>query len=729
MGSLDPGGTGAVAVFVTVSIPVFNCESEPTKGFNLSIPHIGAMEIDQDKFLRWLEPRDPTQAELEAIDQMDPVDYEVYSEKLNLILEEGMDVFIRTGMGPMLLAGDVAVALYTAEGELVTSNCGTYLHVLSGQVPVKLILEEFADSNVGLNPGDIFYCNDARYGAIHNPDQFALIPIFHDDEIVAWAGAGVHTSETGATEPGGMPITAKSRYDDGMVLSPIKIGENYEIRDDLLEMTINFMGRAPTLQRTDMTARVSACDRVRQRIKDVVEEKGVDFVETLFRQMLVTAETGARKRIAAWPDGEYTAISFSDAVGEERQALQRIKLTLRKEGDSLTFDFTGTSPESDGPFHLFPVGTAAHAAIYIYGFPFHDLPKSIGTYAPLSFEMPEGSVLNPQNDASVANCVFLGVGVISVVNQAFSKLMYSGEQRDLVSANMGNEGGGLGISGRAANGERFSSNLTAVINTVGSGAFYDRDGVDAGVFPFCPFGRGPDVEQTERNYPILHQFQRFWTDSMGAGKYRGGSGLEIPFVPFGVPFVNFMWMSKSTNLTTSQGLFGGYAPSVIPAVQIEDTDLLERLRDGDPELPKSVRELVTERNLNGDYKFAHRTKPTETIEEGDVVLGFSPAGAGYGDPLERDPHAVITDLEDGFITEWTAERVYGVAFEETTDGYRLDVEATEARRMEKREERGSAGQPFDEFEAEWSQRNPPEDMLEYYGSWPDAEKVREIIRA
>ena len=192
-----------------------------------------------------------------------------------LIAQEGKEVMTRMGISSMLHSGDTLVAVYTAAGDLVAPVCGTYLHSVTGQIPIKFILAQYRDDpSIGVREGDIFYCNEALYGGIHNPDQFALMPVFNDGELVAWAVCGAHQSETGGAEPGGEITQARTRHDEGMKLSPMKIGENYKLRDDVLRMMENFISRAPRMQVTDVKARVAACDRVRVRVQELAAKHG-----------------------------------------------------------------------------------------------------------------------------------------------------------------------------------------------------------------------------------------------------------------------------------------------------------------------------------------------------------------------------------------------------------------------------------------------------------------------
>jgi acetophenone carboxylase len=187
-------------------------------------------------------------------------------------------VFIKLGVSSMLRSGDLVTGIYAPSGDMVAAWCGTYLHAVVGQLPIKYITTTWKNEpTVTVNDGDIFYCSDPLYGGIHNCDQIVIMPVFNDGELLAWTSAAVHQPETGACEPGGMPLTAKTRHDEGMLLSPIKIGENFRLREDLVEMCVNLMSRAPRMQAIDMRARLSAADRLRGRLVALAKEKGNDF--------------------------------------------------------------------------------------------------------------------------------------------------------------------------------------------------------------------------------------------------------------------------------------------------------------------------------------------------------------------------------------------------------------------------------------------------------------------
>ena len=327
------------------------------------------------------------------------------------------------------------------------------------------------------------------YGGVHNPDQFAFMPIFHQDRLIAWVAASCHQPETGACEPGGMPVSAKSRYDEGLKLSPIKIGENYVLREDLLEMMANMVSRAPHMQLLDLRARVLACDRVRIRIEQLTLEKGVDFLVGVFARTLETTAQAVRQRIAGWVDGTFKGVVFTDHIGVD-EGLVKGSCTLTKTGDRLIFDFTGTSPETPGPYNAFKHTMIAHCAMYLYGFPFHDLPLSAGIWDPIDFVVPRGTCLNANPEAAVANSVLICSLAMCLTQLTMSKLLYASGELDLACAPYGNNGEAYIMSGFNQWGISFTDLLAFPLNCEGGGARHNADGCRCLGIPLGALGPG-----------------------------------------------------------------------------------------------------------------------------------------------------------------------------------------------------------------------------------------------
>ncbi|MBI3090542.1 MAG: hydantoinase B/oxoprolinase family protein [Candidatus Tectomicrobia bacterium] len=673
-----------------------------------------------------VKPEPITQYEYACMEKLQLGDYEIYSEKLQMICQESKEVLTRLGVSAFIHAGDIVTAIYSPVGDQVVAVLGTYLHCITGIIPIKFILRYWKDNpTVGVREGDIFYCNDALYGGIHNPDQIAIMPVFHEGEIIAWALSAAHQPETGAIEPGGMPVSARSRYDEGMRLTPIRIGENYRLRDDLLEMMSNMVGRAPRMQMLDVRARVAACDRIRVRLQELAAKRGVPFLHGLFRRMLSHTEAAVRERIGQWNDGTYRHTVFSDTIGLD-DALLRVSFALIKHGDEITIDLTGSSPENEGSYHCYLHIVRAAAAVYLYLYPFHDFPLSSGAFAPLHFVAPQGCVFNASHDAAVANSVFVMMNLWQPLAVTFGKMMFDSPTRELVCASINSAAFGAVVAGENQYGVRVTDSMSYALNAQGGPARFDADGIDCFGFSHGPHGKGADVEDLENDQPHLHLFMRMLADSCGHGKYRGGAGLSAAYAPHLVPRSSYQQAAKESKFPSHSGLFGGYPHAIHPGLQVRHSNLFEKLAQSALDLPTSSKQLMRERTISGAYTVESKTRRPRILERGDLFIVNVAGGGGYGDVLERDPQALMEDLRKGAVSPWAIEQVYRVAYNPAT--LKVDDGETQRRRQAARARRKEQALPYAEFVAAWSRRRPPEGVLRYFGSWPDGAPNRLIHR-
>jgi acetophenone carboxylase len=677
--------------------------------------------------LQWLKPAPATPHEIECAAKVRQGDYEIGVQITNDILDEAMEVFVRASRSYFGVSGDSMVAIFTANGDLINAACGTYLHAIIQPIIIKFILKYYKD-NPGIRNGDIWYTNDALYGGIHNPDQVALMPIFHEGELIAWSSAALHTTETGATEPGGMPVSAKSRFEEGLNLPPIKIGENFEIRNDFLEMYSVYGMRAPAMFISDLRARCTTADRVRVRLLELADKRGADFVVGLFRKMSDTAEAGARKIVKDLPDGKFRTVVFNDAIGWTPALVRSCYLTLTKKDGGIVFDFHGTSPENPSSYNVHPQAVVGHIANFMYEYMFHDLPISSSTFAPLDFVFPEGSILYPDKMAATSCCVYIGMQARCATQNSFAKMIFSnaGLWRQVAAA-PGSQHTSQICAGLSQWKLAVSDVLSFALNTMGQGGRAASDGMDSYGFAWCAFGRAPDSEQVESELPVTVTLSQHWKDSCGPGLHRGGSGGVQHWMVHKVPELVSMCMGNGSKVALGQPLFGGYASSPIPGISIRKTDLLKQMSEGDPQLTLDNRDVLERSSIHGDWNFELVARTPKVYEEGDLLFGFSGGGPGYGDPLERDPAEVLEDLRKQIISDWTAETIYKISYDH--ERRKIDPEKTKQQRDEERRARLARGKSFDEFQKEWSKKSPPKDILQWYGSWPDAKPLGPVVRS
>jgi N-methylhydantoinase B/oxoprolinase/acetone carboxylase alpha subunit len=109
-----------------------------------------------------------------------------------------------------------------------------------------------------------------------------------------------------------------------------------------------------------------------------------------------------------------------------------------------------------------------------------------------------------------------------------------------------------------------------------------------------------------------------------------------------------------------------------------------------------------------------------------ATFGFASGGAGYGDPLDADPQQVVQDVEAEIVSDWSARTIYKVAYD--PNSMRSNQKETEDLRQAERRDRLARGKTWDAFMDEWSQPQPPEEALTWFGSWPEGDVVAPVFR-
>lgn len=662
-----------------------------------------------------LRPESQTVREAEGLEHMDDLEFEIAQHKLNMVAFEGKETTQKLGASTAMRWGDVAFGIYTAKGDLAICATGIYHHAVLSQLPVKYIVKHYVEEpSVGLKEGDSFFYNDPFYGGVHNADMGLCVPLFDGNELVGFVGAAVHTGECGGSEPGGMVNAAKSRYDEGLLVPPIKIGEDFVLKEDLLAMLAT-MTRDPRTMLLDIKARLAAARIAERRIKEVLEEKGGAFFVGVLRRVLERTAQGAKKKVSMMHDGIYRQPRFMDSVGPE-SALMKVNLELEKRGDKLTIRLLGSSPMlQERPTNSYFQGILGLAMVYFCGWLFHDLPANNGLLEAIDWEFPENSFVNAQGDVPVSYAPATQVCFTQGMFMAGARMMYSMDPKRAVGAWY--TGFAVTVYGGLNQWGESIADITPEINATGAGGRSDMDGVNAAGAFFATMSDCGDVESTEADRPFLYLFRNFYDNSYGHGKYRGGAGVGFGLMIHGTPGLAVGSMGFGSLFPATLGIFGGRAAPPVFTRTVSGSDMKARLAAGGEQLPHSMSALYGDDMIDeGTPVYGSVSAPPTLMQEGDTLYVPITGGAGYGDVLEREPEAVIKDLHDGLINLETARSVYGVIASEHT--FSLDIEATTARRQQMFAERKARAKPYSEFVKEWKTQKPPNEILKYYGDYP-----------
>src|SRR5271163_3331286 len=99
--------------------------------------------------LQWLKPAPATPLEKDCAAKVPPGDYEIGVQITNDILDEAMEIFVRSSRSYFGVSGDSMVAIFTAGGDLINGSCGTYLPAIVTPIIIKFILKYY-EKNPGI---------------------------------------------------------------------------------------------------------------------------------------------------------------------------------------------------------------------------------------------------------------------------------------------------------------------------------------------------------------------------------------------------------------------------------------------------------------------------------------------------------------------------------------------------------------------------------------------------
>lgn len=609
-------------------------------------------------------------------DGFDPVTLEVIRMRLDSIVEEMGIAMIRSSGSPVITeAGDFNTALFDPEGRIYAYSDYVQFHIGSGSVAVRNLVAVIKDEP--LAPGDAFISNDPHTsGASHPPDTNVISPIFHGDELIGWAQSQAHLVDVGGMTPGGFAPGAHDCYAEALRLPPgVKIFERGEPVEWVRRILLNNV-RVPVLFWNDVRSLVASNNTGIRRLLGTIEEFGLQQFRDYTKLSFELAEQVVRDRIAVIPDGVHTAEEWTEHNGHVDE-LYRVACTMTKRDDQITFDFTGSSEQTDGFVNCSYgalVGSVASAVVPILAW---DVPFNEGVMTAFDIVAEPGSIVNPRPPAPISNGhLTTGARVSRVVTKLMNEACRGSEDdtvRDRTQGVWGDSWTGGISAGTTDEGEYFVLfNMDG--GGMGAGAQPELDGLDCAGMMTQVNNMLPDVEMNEMLYPVLYLWKQLNTESAGHGAHRGGLGLRFAWTLHGASEVTQTVFAPSAQVVADG--FGGGLPGGGSGHEVwRETDVARLLADGRVPGPDALgaaeKELLA---IN---------QQSVTIRAGDVLVQWIAGGGGYGDPLLRDPHLVAADVRDGYVTAQTARHTYGVV----VTGGTVDEDATAQARAASRAER------------------------------------------
>ena len=522
--------------------------------------------------------------------------------------------------------------------------------------------------------GDICITNDPYSGFVctHTPDMHIWKPIFHEGKIVCFAVGHIHNTDVGGAVPASLSRTLTEVHQEGIRIPPTKIMRGGEINQDVLDILLTNV-RMPEQNWGDLKAQLAAVNTGERRVHEMIEKFGIDTFRDGIDDLLGYAETQARAIISGLPDGEYFFADYMDEDAVDGWPC-RIALNLTIEGDSCVFDFSTSDPQLESSMNI-PTGGEERHVMMLVGLVYvlYTLDPTLflnsGVTRVCRCILPKGTIVNPEFPAAVGMRTLSSMRLQEITFGAFVQAA-----PDRLPASPCSGGPIMNVNSVD---NRTSRRVVASIGPISGGAGGNpaEDGAE-GSGANSSFLKNTPVEINEAEVPIKILRYGLAQNSGGAGKHRGGLATEMRFQAQ-APNTKITARNRDRTRFRSWGVLNG----------------------------KAGRNSVFLLNPGGNQEVNLGNTDILTIGPGDIVHVASGGSGGWGDPLERDPKAVVRDVRSGFVTDDEASNSYGVVLE--NGGY--DKPATTARRHNMSTAQKTHffdfGPERDEFESIWTDEN------------------------
>lgn len=558
----------------------------------------------------------------------DPLEAEILRHALRIAAEEASIVVVQSAHSAMIVEGaDACAGILDREARLVTLSTATNLmHASSLRCSLPAVL---ADHDVeAMQPGDVFVMNDCFRGGIHANDLLVFRPVFVDGRVEWFTGTLIHVADLGGSSAGGIVPSATDVFAEGLQLPPVLLYAAGEpVRD--LHRLLALNSRTPERVLGDVQALVAGVNVAAERMVDLAGRFGGERLKAGIDAYLTGAERRMRAELARLETGTYQGAYTldGDGIDLERRPVVRVEVRVGRrpgrdgEEGTIELDFSATDDQALGAINA-GFSQALTGAVYaVRCFVDPTIPMNEGCFAPVEVVFRKGSLLDPNPPAACGGRVVAVTAVCEAVVEALGRA-----RPDHATA-----ASSVIHPYTLAAPSRLDPWLLLSYEYGGLGARRGSDGPSAtGAFFLGGRNVVPQVEALEAMLPIRFECQRLLPDSGGAGRWRGGLGVE-------------------TRIRV-----------------LQDAELA--VRNDRVVLPPCGREggrdgLAGEQYVIG-VDGATRPLPAKAanlrLAADECFVLTTSGGGGLGPPAERDRERVLEDLAEGFVTPQTAAAVYGV---------------------------------------------------------------------
>jgi N-methylhydantoinase B/oxoprolinase/acetone carboxylase alpha subunit len=645
----------------------------------------------------------------------DPGTYEAVWHMLLNICNSAWEVGCKVSASPIAAeGGDALWGLHLPTGEAICTSKGITAHPGLLSLFVRSLIEHDYETNPGIRHGDIFENNDPHYGGIHPVDFDSAVPIFYGDELIAWASAVSHVMDGGYIMPGSIGFLNPDSFADGMPVTMERIGQDDQLHP-WYAMRVKSRTRVPDFVMGDARGRIAGCITIRNRLIELIDKYGLDYFKDVAREYIEDSRRYAVSRVKTQGvPGRIRKSMFKDlAMKGKRVILPEqdvdclFNLGLEVNIDAkahVTFALRGASGWVPFGQNITPpavISALLNAYSHIVGFDMFNW----GSVAAWELETPPpGSWANPypvNYFASSGVAWAPAVMWMSSLYETFGRLYFVRGYLEEVAA-----GAATTLTAEFSGTNQYgmyTAGLTLEQASNGAPARGMADGENSAWCIYTPNADFGNAEVTELFYPIVYLGRNVEPDSGGYGTFRGGLGHTAVWLIKNTPGIEYQCgcAGMRSKIVANHGMFGAYPawpdrPSYASGTNLKE--LIEQQKPlvherGDPENPdllKNVQATTLEPNCIAPFV------TPDPLHEYDLVIHPISGAQGLGDPIERSPESVGSDLESGWTRDWVASDVYGVLAHRNggDNEWEVDEAATDRKRDSIRRARKQRGVPF-----------------------------------
>lgn len=538
-----------------------------------------------------------------------PVTVEIIRSALIQAAEDMNRTLIRSAYTPTIYEGkDCAVALLDRDHNILGQSSG--LPIFLGN------LEEctrYTENLLGAEcwqPDDVWVLNDSYIGGTHLNDCTVFAPIFVDGELCGFAASRAHWVDMGSKDPGGS-MDSTNIYQDGLRFPPIRLVQGgVEVPDMMRLIALNV--RFPYETLGDMRAQAACARMGARRLGELYARYGAETIlaarDEIFRQ---TAEL-ERERLAAIPDGVYTAEGWLDNDGVNLDVPLKVGVAVTVAGNEMIIDLTDSADQAEGPVNCGKSQAVSAARVGYKLLVSPDISLNGGSFGPLTVEVRDGSLLAAQEPAA-CQYYYSSLGMlIDLVVKALAPVM-----PDKIAAASYGDSMIVQFTGDDPRTRKPFVTLEATVG--GWGAWNGGDGETALINNVNGSLRDLPVEVVETMYPLRVHEYRIRPDSGGRGQWRGGNGVIREYEMLADLDLSLWWERSVTPAWGAAGGQAGAAPQVVINPGREDEVSLLKAN-------------------------------SRKVRAGDVIRCMSGGGGGFGDPALRSAEDAASDVATGMVT-------------------------------------------------------------------------------